>query len=141
MEQQVITKQQVEHDIYEMLMDILALERDEIRPDARFMADLGGESIDLLEFSFQCEKKYGVRVKFEQMLGKHELELDANGAITAASLRRIQGDYPFLDTSRLPANPKRDQLVDLLTVQAMMEFVYVIVNQSVDTAQPQARMA
>lgn len=124
----MITRDQIREDVTIMLMDILALERIEIRPDARFMADLAGESIEMLELAFQCEKKYGVKVRFEQMLGKQELEFTESGAITPASIRRIESDYPFLDVSRLPAEPKRDQLVDLLTVNAIVEFLHRILN-------------
>jgi acyl carrier protein len=92
-------------------------------PSARFFDDLGGESIDVLDLSFRCEKQFGVKVSFSDFGRPEDLELDAAGALTPAALDRIEQRYPFLRVDPIRDNPAQARLSELLTVEAITEFV------------------
>jgi acyl carrier protein len=118
----------VRQSVNEMIVEILALEPEEIRPDARFFADLDGESIDLLELSFRCNKTYKHSVEFQKMLMADQLDVDPSGRLRESSLALIQEKYPFIDLTEYARDPQLDQIQDLLTVDVLAQFVHRVVN-------------
>lgn len=102
---------------------VLACDPDEATPKARFFKDLGGESIDILDLTFRCEKHFGVGLGIEEMLDAENAASDATGALTPQSLERLKERFAFLDLTLLPAQPTRAHLADLLTVEAIAQFV------------------
>jgi acyl carrier protein len=117
-----------------MIANILALEEDEVTPDSRFFADLGGESIELLELTFQLEKQLGCRVDFNRLIGSDDLQRDAQGIVTPASLAALATRYPFLPLARLKAQPTAEDLKDLLTVDVITRLVELTPRESAPTA-------
>ncbi len=102
-----------------MIANILALEEDEVTPESRFFADLGGESIELLELTFQLEKQLGCRVDFNRLFSSEDLQRDAQGIVSPTSLAALGARYPFLPLARLKPQPTIEDLKDLLTVDAI----------------------
>ncbi|MGC9469230.1 MAG: acyl carrier protein [Anaerolineae bacterium] len=48
--------------IKEIIVDTLAIEEDDITPDARFREDLGADSLDLVELIMAFEDEFGGRI-------------------------------------------------------------------------------
>lgn len=48
--------------IKEIIVDTLAIEEDEVTPDARFREDLGADSLDLVELIMAFEDEFGGRI-------------------------------------------------------------------------------
>ena len=119
-----------------ILEDTLAVDRDEVVPTARFFHDLSGESIDLLDLSFQCNQEFGVNVEFQKMLDPTLLELDEDGRVTADSIRRIERQWPFVDAKRLGPSPTVDDLQGLLTVDALAAFVWLTIERQAKQTGP-----
>ncbi len=103
--------------------EVLACEAEEVTPKARFFKDLGGESIDILDLSFRCEKHFGIRLGIEKMLDAEYAAADEAGVLTEQSLVRLKERFAFLDFSLLPEQPTKAHLTDLLTVEAIAQFV------------------
>ena len=80
---------QIREALHEMLIDVLGVEGDELVPQARFFEDLGGESIDMLELTFQAERKFGCKVEFQKMVALDELELDPSRSLTERSIEKV----------------------------------------------------
>lgn len=113
----------VVEQVQAIVAEVLACEPEEATPQARFFADLGGESIDFLDLTFRCEKHFGVKLGIEKLLDAEYAATDEAGVLTEQSLARLQERFAFLDFSQLPERPTKAQLTDLLTVQAIAQFV------------------
>jgi len=105
------------------IADTLSLELEEVVPDARWYADLNGESIDLLDLSFQLEKHYQIRLEFGRLVANDIMETDAAGVVLPQSIERLAREFPFVPIDRLPPRPKRDDMRSLLTVQSITRLV------------------
>lgn len=112
-----------DREMIEMIADVLALEIDEVRPEMTWSEALDGESIELLELSFRCEKRYGVRVPFQQMLDQKSLEIDEQGVLQPSALAVLKAKYPFLDLTEFSKDPRIGRITEILTVQTIIEFV------------------
>lgn len=86
----------------------------EVTPEAWFDADLGGESLDLLDLGFRCEKAFGVKIHFQDLTAQN-LTIGADGTLTAESLHRLSQRFPLLEVSHW-TNRKFDRPLQLLTV-------------------------
>lgn len=113
----------LEDRVKEILVDVLAVEPEDLLPKARFFGDLDGESIEVLELSFQLEKKLGIKVDFAKVLGGGDVKIDEHGVVTADSLRRLSESYPFLRIDQVGPAPTPEDMKSLLTVDVITHFV------------------
>jgi acyl carrier protein len=114
--------------VRQIIAQVVAVEPEEVGPSTRFFADLGGESIDFLDLSFRCEKQFGIRLRFEDLLEKDHNVTDEAGILTPASLALLRERFSFLDFNSLPEPPTRTDLTDLLTTEAIAQFVAAALN-------------
>lgn len=117
------TDGQIRQTLHEMLIEVLGVEGDELAPDARFVEDLGSESIDILELSFLSEKRFGQKVEFQKMISPDELELDTDRRLTEASIEKVGATLPFVDIDDLRRDPRVDSITRLLTVENLYQFL------------------
>lgn len=110
-------------EVQSIVAEVLACEPEEATPQARFFNDLGGESIDFLDLTFRCEKHFRVKLGMEKMLDAEYAATDEAGVLTPQSLAKLQERFAFLDFSQLPDQATKAQLADLLTVEAIAQFV------------------
>ena len=54
-------------EIKQILVEQLTLDPEKITPEAKLEADLGVNSLELAELAFNCEEKYGVVFKDEDL--------------------------------------------------------------------------
>lgn len=122
------TTDTIQEGVREIIADTLAVEPEEVVPSARLFRDLGAESIDLIDLSFRCEKRFGVRVAFEEFSRAAEAAMDANGSLTPEAISTLQGRFPFFDLTSLSRSPAGARLADFLTVGAVTHFVQAAVT-------------
>jgi acyl carrier protein len=106
-----------------IIADVLALEPEEVTPDARFREDLGGESIDFLDLSFQCEKRFGVNAGLQKLASPDEYPIEESGRFTQQAVAKFKSRYPFLDYKDIDENPTPDRIMSLFTVENIARFV------------------
>src|SRR5258708_26269458 len=115
------------HDVCRIVAEVLAVEPDEVRPDALFFdQELDGDSLALLELSFRLEKHFRVRVKFNDLTGD-DIELDEQGRLTASSLALLKTKFPFLKLTGYETRPL-ERRTDLLTIEAIAGFVQMALD-------------
>lgn len=85
--------------VQQLVAEVLGAEPDEVTPDSLFDADLGGESIDLLDLGFRCERELKVRVRFQD-LASQDLTVNPDGTLTRDALNRLQERFPRVDVGR-----------------------------------------
>jgi acyl carrier protein len=114
-------------EVRRLVADLLALDPAQVRPESTWFKDLDAESIEILELSFHCEKRFGVRARFESLLSLDLVE-GPDGLITAESLAALQARHPMLDLARIAENPKRSRLREAITVGAIAQFVQMAIE-------------
>lgn len=119
----MISDQEIAAGVQQAVAEVLSIEVEEISPSSRFFADLGGESIDLLDLAFRCEKKFGTKLQFDKMLSADEAKTNEQGQLTPESLAAIQLKFPALDVSRFQGASRAVLLQELLTVGAIADFI------------------
>ncbi|MCB9851837.1 MAG: hypothetical protein H6819_01975 [Phycisphaerales bacterium] len=120
--------EQLRETLNDMLVEVLAVEPEDLAPDARFFEDLGGESIDVLELTFLAEKRFGRRVEFQRMVAADELDFDQDRRLTEASIAKIGELLPFIDLAQLRRDPRAESLPRLLTVENLFQYLRQIVH-------------
>jgi acyl carrier protein len=111
--------------VRDVVADTLAVELDEITPESNFFADLGGESIDLIDLGFRCRKAFGTTPRFTQITAS-DWEVDESGVLLPESRRRIEEAFPMM-AGKLPDGPFQWQ--QLFSIAAICEIVQQSANQ------------
>jgi acyl carrier protein len=121
-----------EHDIFErlkpLLVEVLGVAPEKIRPESVLVADLGAESIDLLDLSFRIEETFNVTIE------GNEIEREANqrlpggvyekdGRLSDEALAEIRKALPELDRGKLVSGLKKMDLPSLLTVEFFVKLI------------------
>lgn len=115
------TREQVREEFYGLIRELLYLDAEQVVPNARFVEDLDGESIDLLELSFVCEKHFGTKIEFHKAVPAEKVQTDANGRLTPDGLTYIQTTFPSIDLSEFARDPHITRILELLTVEALSQ--------------------
>jgi len=79
-----------------IVVDCVGCEPEDVRPEANFFDDLGGESIDQLDLSFRCERAFGIKSPFQPLAELAATPLDADGCLAPAVLQEACIRLPFL---------------------------------------------
>jgi acyl carrier protein len=119
----------VDSAVKEAVVEALALDDDEVTPNATLMDDLGAESIDLLDILFRIEKSTGVKIEASD-LGDYiqggipdEEFSDENEVITAKGAEHLKKVMPQTDPGELEGSLKADEVITLFTVQNLADMV------------------
>lgn len=109
--------------IQAMVADCVGLAPNEVLPESRFFEDLGGESIDLLDLSFQFERAFQIRVPFKAILNASLWEHDEAGELTPAARAGLAQEFPGLEMERRIAQARSINPRDLLTIDLMHQML------------------
>lgn len=113
--------------VQEVLVDALGVDEDEVTADATLVGDLGAESIDFLDIVFRLEKSFDIKIPRgelfpENLTASHPGAVE-NGMVTAVGLAAIRERLPHVDIDKFAKNPKAENIPDLFTVQAVVNFL------------------
>lgn len=113
--------------VQEVLVDALGLDDDEVTSEATLMGDLGAESIDFLDITFNLEKTFSIKIPREELFPAESVmgnsEFVADGKVTAAGIAELKSKMPHTDFSEFEANPDVNKLADLFTVDSIVNFI------------------
>ena len=59
-------KQQIFDKVKAIIADHMGVDESDIKPESRFEADLGGDSLDMVEFVMEVESEFGISVPDEE---------------------------------------------------------------------------
>ena len=79
------------------IVDCLAVDEEDVTPEANFFHDLGGESIDALDIGFRLQQAYGIQLHFQQISAADKAAINEHGRLTAIGLERFRERYPFVE--------------------------------------------
>jgi acyl carrier protein len=126
-----MTKDEVFSKVREVLTTALAVDDDEVTPEARLSEDLGAESIDYLDITFQLEKAFGIKIPKGELIPETLFtnpEYVQNGKMTPAGITELKAKMPFADLSKFIADPDINKFRDIFTVETLVAYVMTKVN-------------
>jgi acyl carrier protein len=116
--------------VKEAVAEALALDEDEVTPDATLMDDLGAESIDLLDILFRVEKGTGVKIEASDLgdyiqggIPDDEFS-DDNEVVTAKGAEQLKRVMPQTDPDELEGSLQADDVINLFTVQNLIAMIH-----------------
>jgi len=115
------TAEEIFEDLKPLLVEVLGVAPERIRRESVLVADLGAESIDLLDLSFRIEERFQVTIEANEIEreAKHRMPdgvYEQGGFLTEEALVEIRRAAPELDPGRLVKGLRKVDLPALLTV-------------------------
>lgn len=120
------TKEDVRLKVQTALVDALAVDEEEVTPEATMVGDLGAESIDFLDIVFRLEKAFDIEIPRSELFPEDILtnaEYVQDGRVTARGLEELKTRMPFADLTRFEANPAVQDFGNLLTVSDLCRYL------------------
>ncbi len=109
-----------------VLVDALAVDDDEVTPDARLATDLGAESIDFLDIVFKLEQTFGFKIAQGDLFPENvtqDPEYLSGGKVTPKGLAALKQRLPHFDFSAFERDPQLARIGEVFTVRALCMFV------------------
>jgi acyl carrier protein len=119
-----MTETEIYGKVHEVVVDVLAVEDEEVTPEARLSEDLGAESIDYLAIAFQLGKIFGIEIKPDEMIGSVVSdEYVEEGKISEAGMEELrrsvpEGNFEILERTRAVGDFR-----SIFTVATLVQFV------------------
>jgi acyl carrier protein len=119
------THDEIYQKVQSTLVDALGVDEDDVTRDATLFKDLGAESIDLLDIVFRLERNFGIKIPRGELFPENvsDPELAQDGKLTPKGLAEMKQRLPFADLSEFETNPEVDKLLDLYTVDMLVNYV------------------
>ena len=119
------THDEIFQKVQATLVDALGVDEEDVTRDATLQGDLGAESIDFLDIVFRLERNFGIKIPRGELFPENvsDPELTQDGKLTPKGLVEMQERLPFADLSTFSANPEVDKLLDLYTVDMLVQYV------------------
>jgi acyl carrier protein len=119
------TNDEIFEKIQSTLVNALGVDEDDVTPDATLFKHLGAESIDLLDIVFRLERNFGIKIPRGELFPENVSDpgLAQNGMLTPKGLTEMKRRMPYADLSGFEANPEVDKLLDLYTVDMLVQYV------------------
>jgi acyl carrier protein len=121
-----MTHDEVFAKVKDVLTTALAVDDDEVTPTARLSEDLGAESIDYLDISFQLEKTFSIKIPKGELFPENLFtnpEFVQNGKMTAKGMAELKTRMPFADLGEFEKDPDINKFRDIFTVEALVRYV------------------
>ena len=111
--------------IQEILVDALAVDDDEVTPEAKLIGDLGAESIDILDISFKLEQEFGFKIAQGELFPEgvtQDPEFVQDGKVTEKGLSTLKERVPHFNFAQLESDPSVENVSKIFTVDALVTF-------------------
>lgn len=134
-----MTYDEVLDKVKEVLTGALAVDDDQVQPKAKLNADLGAESIDYLDITFQLEKAFKIKIPQNDLIPQNlftDPRFVSNGMVTADGLAELHRLMPFADLSEFDKDPNINSFRDVFTVDTLVRYVMLKVNGNLDGVPP-----
>jgi acyl carrier protein len=126
-----MSKDEVFAKIKDVLTTALAVDDEEVTPEAKLSEDLGAESIDYLDITFQLEKAFGIKIPKGELIPENLFsnpEYVQNNKMTPKGIAELKSRMPFADLAPFEADPDVNKFRDIFTVETLVNYVMTKVN-------------
>lgn len=126
-----MTRDEIYDKVKDVLEEALGVDDDEISPEASLTADLGAESIDVLDIQFRLEKTFSTpqkpfKVAQGELFPENLLENPdwvQNGRFTDAGMSMLRERMPHVDFTKFDTTRQVEQVAEQITVESLVDFV------------------
>jgi acyl carrier protein len=121
-----MTREEIYAKVRTVLVDALAVDEDEVTPDATLTGDLGAESIDFLDIVFKLEQAFRFKIGQGELFPENvqqDPQFVQDGKITAKGIAALKQRLPHADFSKLEKDPQIGNVGEIFTVNAIVRFV------------------
>jgi acyl carrier protein len=126
-----MTKDEVFTKVKEVLVSTLALDENEVKLDSKLRSDLNAESIDFLDITFQLEKAFNIKIPKTDLMPDNLVtnpEFVQNGKMTPKGISELKAKLPYLKLDDFEKDPDINKLMDIFTVDDLVQLVMTKVN-------------
>lgn len=113
-----------------VVAEALALEEDEVTPEATLMDELGAESIDLLDILFRVERTMGVKIQAAELsdyvqggIPDEEFGDEEANVITPVGMAQLKKVMPQIADQDLDGQLTPENVMSYFTVKNLAELV------------------
>jgi hypothetical protein len=103
------------------------VDEEEVTPAATLQADLGAESIDMLDIVFRLEREFGFKIPrgelFPESIFQGDPEFVCEGKVTDEGMRELRTRMPFADLGAFEHDRRLSAVPDLFTVGLVARYV------------------
>jgi len=120
-----LENEDVYRQVQRIVVEALAVEEEEVTPDARLTDDLGAESIDDLDIQFKLERAFGIKIEPNEMfMGDVPPEqFVRDGKITDLGMTELRQRLPHACLDLLEQSRDVKDFRSVFTVDALVRFV------------------
>jgi acyl carrier protein len=121
-----MTRDEIFSKVRDVLVDALAVDEDEVTPEARLSADLGAESIDYLDIGFKLEQEFGFKIGQGELFPDNATQdprFVRDGKVTPEGLAALKARLPHVDFAKFEADPQIAKVAEVFTVDTLVNFV------------------
>lgn len=121
-----MNRDEIQSKVREILADTLSVDEADIQPTSTLKGDLGAESIDYLDISFQLEKGFGFKIGQNELFPQgvaQDPKYVKDGRVTAEGIAALEERLPHFDFSRFKQDPQLSKIHEIFTVDAIVNFV------------------
>ena len=111
-----------------LIVEVTGEPEEAIQMDSILSADLGAESLDLLDLSFLIEEEFGIVLEADEFESRAKAripggEYERDGHLTEAALAELRRALPEVPPQRLQAPLRKSELPSVLTVAVFVHLI------------------
>jgi acyl carrier protein len=124
----MITESEILERLKPLLTEVLGVKPEKIQLQSVLISDLGAESIDLLDLSFQIEETFHISIESNEIEREAAARLpggvfESDGRLTNQALEEIRKSLPELGREKLAPGLRKADLPSLLTVEFFVKLI------------------
>ncbi len=112
--------------VREVLVEALGVDEQDVTTEATLRGDLGAESIDILDISFQLEQAFGFKNAQQDLVPESILrdpQYVIDGKVTPEGVSQLKAKMPWADFTSFEKDPQVRKVMDGFTVGSLVQFV------------------
>ena len=119
------TESEIFEKVRGAVVEALAVDDEEVTPEARLTEDLGAESIDFLDIAFQLEKAFGIQIKPNELIMDNLVDdrYVQDGELTNAGMEEVRRRVPGGSLELLEQTRTVSDVRSVFTVETLIRFV------------------
>jgi acyl carrier protein len=126
-EQLVSAANGIQTRVAKVLAEALGVEEEDVTPASALHADLGAESIDLLDIVFRLEREFGIHIDrdelFPESIFQGDPEFVREGLVTDSGLAKLRASLPHADLHEFETDRRLSAIPNLFTAGLVAGFV------------------
>jgi len=123
-----MTESEIFEKLLPLICEVTGAREGEVTMDSNLMADLGAESIDLLDLSFLIEETFGIAIEadeFERQASRQipDGRYEQDGCLTPEAIEELRKALPEVPPERLRPGLRKIEVPSVLNVAVFVHLI------------------